>query len=88
MVYEAYETKKKRENYAVFYFAGKIKMFFYIYDVITLEILKKRSIYHYIYIYIYIYIYRPRLHPDKGNPGQRLYRVCGSRTATEDAAAV
>jgi hypothetical protein len=56
VVYEAYEAKKKRENYAVFYFAGKIKMFFYIYDVITLEILKKRSIYHYICIYIYIYI--------------------------------
>ncbi len=26
---EAYEAKKKRENYAVFYFSGKRKMFIY-----------------------------------------------------------
>jgi len=57
VVYEAYETKKKGENYAVFYFARKIKMFIYIYDVITLEILKKRSIYHYTHTHTHIYIY-------------------------------
>ena len=26
---EAYEAKKKKENYAVFYFSGKRKMFIY-----------------------------------------------------------
>jgi len=44
VVYEAYEVKKRGENYAVFYFAG---FFFYIYDVIVKQKIKKRSVYHY-----------------------------------------
>jgi len=40
-VYEAYEVKKKRQKCAVFYFAGKRKILFFIYDVITWEKRKK-----------------------------------------------
>ncbi len=36
VVYEAYEAKKKENNYAVFYFAGN-RFFFYIYEVFTWE---------------------------------------------------
>jgi len=47
VVYEAYEVKKRGENYAVFYFAGKRIFFFYIYEVFTWENLKKRTTFHY-----------------------------------------
>ncbi len=46
-VYEAYEVKKKGKNYAVFYFAGKRKYLFYIYDVITSPEKEKRPTIHY-----------------------------------------
>jgi hypothetical protein len=36
------EVKKKEENYAVFYFAGK-RFFFYIYEVFTSPEKEKRS---------------------------------------------
>jgi hypothetical protein len=41
--------KIKGKKYAVFYFTGKRKIFFYIYDVIVKQILKKRAAYHYFF---------------------------------------
>jgi hypothetical protein len=32
------KQKQKEKNYAVFYFTGKRKIFFYIYEVFTLEV--------------------------------------------------
>jgi hypothetical protein len=44
------KQNKKAKIYAVFCFAGKRKLFFYIYDVITWEIFYKRSTNHYSYL--------------------------------------
>ena len=42
------KKKIKGKNYAVFYFAGGI--FFFIYEVFTLEFFKKRAANHYSYV--------------------------------------
>jgi len=39
--------KKKEKIYAVFYFAGKRKTFFYIYEIFTSQEKEKRSVTHY-----------------------------------------
>jgi len=46
------EQNKKAKNYAVFCFAGKRKLLFYIYAVIVKQKIYKRSTIHYLCAYV------------------------------------